>query len=450
MSTNPSAVKGDKAPEDMRKVVIGSFAGALLEWYDFFIFGTASGIILGEVFFPSTEPAIGTMAAFATFGVGFLARPLGGIVFGQMGDRIGRKSALVWTLLIVGLSTFFIGLVPDYNSWGVWAPVLLVILRLLQGFGLGGEYGGAALLTYEHAPAKRRGFFTSLPQAAASAGIMLATGVFALVGALTTEEQFVTWGWRIPFLLSIVLLGVGMWIRMSISETRDFQEAKEAVSTTKEKIALLQILRDHPKSTLLAIGARLGETVSSNVINAFGISYVAVHLMMDRSIGLEAMLIASAIGIIACPIIGALSDRIGQRLIYQFGAGFMALFIFPFFMMLDTQVVPVMVMAFIIAYNLGPTMMFAVQPAFYASLFGARVRYTGLSIAYQFSAIVGGMTPLIASALMRATGDQYWGVALYVMAICLISFFSARALRGREVPNVTWTHDGDNGKQLAP
>ena len=417
----------------MRKVVAASFAGAMLEWYDFFVFGTASGLVFGRLFFAQSDPMIGIIAAFATFGVGFFARPVGGIVFGHFGDRVGRKATLIWTLMIVGLSTFLIGLLPTYAEVGVLAPILLVTLRLIQGFGLGGEYGGAALMTIESSPQARRGFMGSLPQAAASAGIMLATTVFSLCNWLLSEAEFLAWGWRIPFLLSIVMLVVGMFIRVHVEETHDFQKASRVPAASpvtpggeatpkQESLPIIELFRRHPKNILLALGARLAETVSSNAINAFGIAYIATQLGMGRQVPLTGMMIASAVGIVLCPVIGRLSDRFGQRPIYLAGAAFCAVFIFPFFSLLATKDVYVIWGTLIVAYILGPTTMFAVQPTMFSRMFGTRVRYTGLSFAYQFSAILGGLTPLIASSLLAMNGGQPWFVAGYLAAISTISF----------------------------
>lgn len=406
----------------MRRVVMGSFAGALMEWYDFFIFGTAAGLVFAPLFFPDSEPSIGLIAAFATFGVGFLTRPLGGIVFGHFGDKVGRKITLIWTLGIVGCSTFLIGFIPTYQDIGIWAPVILMILRLIQGFGLGGEYGGAALMTIESAPQKKRGFLGSLPQTAASVGIMLATGVFALCNHFLTQEQFLSWGWRIPFWLSAVMLVVGMFIRLHTEETLDFKKQKMAVSPQKTTPPLVELFRKHPRNTLLALGARLAESVSSNIINAFGIVYISSQLALSREIPLTGMLIASAIGIVFCPLIGWMSDRVGQRKMYLTGAGFCVLFAFPFFLLLDTKNSLIIWCSMILGYNLGPTMMFAVQPTLFTRMFGTRVRYTGLSFAYQFSAILGGMSPLIASSLLALGKGKPWYVALFLLVISALSF----------------------------
>ncbi|MCQ4968496.1 MFS transporter [Atlantibacter hermannii] len=406
----------------MRRVVIGSFAGALLEWYDFFIFGTAAGLVFAPLFFPDSDPFIGIIAAFATFGVGFLTRPLGGIVFGHFGDKVGRKITLIWTLGIVGTSTFLIGFIPTYEDIGVWAPLLLMALRLIQGFGLGGEYGGAALMTIESAPHARRGFLGSLPQAAASVGIMLATGVFALCNQLLTQEQFLSWGWRIPFWLSVVMLVVGMFIRLHTEETLDFKQRQRKPDVRKAPPPLIELFRKHPRNILLALGARLAESVSSNIINAFGIVYISSQLALSRDIPLTGMLIASAIGIISCPFIGWLSDRIGQKKLYLCGAGFCVLFAFPFFLLLGTKSTLIIWISMIVGYNFGPTMMFAVQPTLFTRMFGTHVRYTGLSFAYQFSAILGGMSPLIASSLLALGGGEPWYVALFLLVVSLVSF----------------------------
>jgi len=415
----PTVELSDKA---MRRVVMGSFAGALLEWYDFFIFGTAAGLVFAPLFFPDSDPAIGVIAAFATFGVGFLTRPLGGIVFGHFGDKVGRKVTLIWTLGIVGTSTFLIGFIPTYHDIGIWAPLLLMFLRLVQGFGLGGEYGGAALMTIESAPQKRRGFLGSLPQAAASVGIMLATGVFALCNHLLTPEQFLSWGWRIPFWLSAFMLVVGMFIRLHTEETLDFKQRQAKAEERKAPPPLIELFRKYPKNILLALGARLAESVSSNIINAFGIVYISTELALSRDIPLTGMLIASAIGIVSCPLVGWISDRVGQRKIYLLGAGFCVLFAFPFFMLLGTKSVMIIWISMILGYNLGPTMMFAVQPTLFTRMFGTRVRYTGLSFAYQFSAILGGMSPLIASSLLVLGGGEPWYVAAFLFLISLVSF----------------------------
>ncbi len=410
----------------MPKVAIASFIGALLEWYDFFIFGTASAIAFGPLFFPQASKLGGLMGAFGIFGVGFLARPLGGIVFGHIGDRIGRKAGLIMTLVIIGAGTFLIGVLPTYRQIGLAAPILLLILRLVQGFGLGGEYAGAALVTIEHAPAGKRGFWGGIPQSAASAGILLATLIFAALGGLS-KAAFLAWGWRIPFLISIGFTVVGLFIRLNLMETPAFEKMQQ--EGVPDMPPLTQLLRDHPGNILLATGARLAETISSNIINAFGIAYIVNQLAMNRAVGLHAMMVASLIGIPMCPIFGAISDRFGRRALYLGGAGFMAAFSYPFFLLLGTKSIGIIWIAFILAYNLGPTLMFAVEATFFSELFGAGARYTGLSLAFQISAIIGGFMPLIGTWFIGLDHGQPWLIAGFLLGICLISFICAAVAR---------------------
>jgi len=407
---------------EIRKVTTASFIGALLEWFDFFIFGTASAVVFAPLFFPNVDPTVGTIAAFATFGVGFVARPLGAIVFGHFGDRVGRKSVLVITIMIMGLGTFLIGVLPTYETIGLWAPAMLVVLRLAQGFGLGGEYAGAALMTIEHAPEGRKGFFGSIIQSAASGGILLATGVFALISSFG-EEFLLSFGWRIPFLASLILLIVGLFIRLSISESPEFARAREIQAARQEqpKIPLFEVFRKYPKNLALAFGARLGETVSSNIVNAFGIYYVSTHIGLSSQVGLYGMLVASAIGLVAVPFIGALSDRVGRKKVYLFGAFAGVVLAFPMFLLFNTGQVWAAFLAFSLVYVLVPTTMFAVQSVFFSELFGTDVRYTGLSLATQISAIVGGYVPTAATALLLVLGGEPWLVAAGFVLTCLIT-----------------------------
>jgi MHS family shikimate/dehydroshikimate transporter-like MFS transporter len=406
----------------MRRVAIGSFVGSLLEWYDFFLFGTASAVVFGPLFFPSDNPMAGTIAAFATFGIGFVMRPLGGIIFGHLGDKFGRKSSLIATLIIMGVGTAVIGFLPTYAQIGMAAPILLVICRLLQGLGIGGEYAGAALMTYEHAPEKRKGFWGSLPQAASPAGILLATAVFAIVSSFGTDF-LMSWGWRIPFMLSIGLLFVGLFIRLAVSESPEFlRAAKEREqSDAAPKIPLIEVFRRHPKNLALAFGARIADAVSSNVINAFGIYYVSTHVGLSSQVGLYGMLIASGISLVAIPLYGALSDRIGRKKVYITGAVLGVVLAFPLFILFSTGQVWAAMLAFSLGYILVPTMMFSVQSVFFAELFGTDVRYTGVSLAYQLSSIVGGYVPTAATALLLVAGGEPWLVAGGLAVACLIS-----------------------------
>ena len=395
--------------------------GAMIEWYDFFLYGLAAAVVFNQLFFPSETPLAGTLTAFATFGVGFFFRPVGGMIFGHYGDKIGRKAILVLTLLIMGIATFLIGLLPTYDTIGILAPILLVVLRICQGIGVGGEWGGAALMVVEHAPDDRRGFFGSWPQMGSSAGNLLAAGSFAAVSSLP-EEQFLTWGWRIPFLLSAILIAVGLFIRLKISETPAFQQMKEA--GTEARMPLVDAVRTYPKSILLVIGMRFSENACGYIFSVFVLSYVTQQLGMSSSVAYAGVMIAAAVQFFISPVYGALSDRVGRRPVYMFGAGFLVLLGFPFFWLLDTGVAAVIWLAIVLGFAVGNGAMFATQPAFFSELFGTSVRYSGVSLGYQVSAVfAGGLAPFIATALLAWAGS-YWPVALYIMAVSLISFVS--------------------------
>jgi MFS transporter, MHS family, shikimate and dehydroshikimate transport protein len=409
----------------MTRNAAAGFVGALLEWYDFYIFATGSALVFGRVFFPGHDPLTSTMAAFGAFASGFLARPLGGLIFGHIGDRIGRKTSLIATLVIIGTGTFLIGLLPGYRIIGIAAPILLVLMRLMQGVGLGGEYGGASLITIEHAPEEARGFWGSLPQAASPAGLLLATLVFSLV-SLLPEPQFLAWGWRIPFLLSSVMLIVGLYVRISIRETPDFADS---AAHPEEGMPVMELLRTHMHGAVAATGARLAETVCGNMIKSFGLTYVTVELGLSRRVALAALMATALVGLLVTPFYGLLGDRLGQRRVYMAGTLLAALLAFPFFGVLDLRTAVSVWVAFILAYNLGPTLMLSVQPTFFTQLFQPRVRYTGLSVAYQVSAIIGGFTPLISIALLRSSGGHTWPVAAFIAVIALLSFACVLASR---------------------
>lgn len=404
-----------------RQVALASFIGTTVEWYDFFLYGTAATVVFAPLFFPaSDDPLIGVLLALSTFAVGFLARPVGGLFFGHFGDRIGRKVALVTTLFLMGVATFCIGLLPTYAAIGIWAPILLVALRLLQGFSIGGEWGGAVLMATEHAPANRRGFYGSWPQVGAFSGLLLGTAVFALFSQLP-DEQFFAWGWRVPFLLSIVLVVVGLFIRLKIAESPSFERVKETGSVSRRPI--IDAIRQHPKNVLLAMGARMAENGIFYILAVFSIAYVTETLGLDRSVILTAVLIAAAVGIFVNGGFGLLSDFVGRRPVYLGGAALSALFAFPFFWLLDTRSAVLISVAVIVGIVFH-AMMYGPQAAFFSELFGSRVRYSGASIGYQMaSAIAGGFSPLIAVALLAWSGS-YWPIALYMIGLCLITLLS--------------------------
>ena len=413
----------------MPKVAAASFVGGLLEWYDFYIFAIATALVFGDVFFPPGDPLLNTMAAFGAFASGFLARPIGGIIFGHIGDRIGRKTCLLATLLIIGVCTFLIGLLPGYAEIGFWAPALLVFLRVMQGIGLGGEYGGASLMTIEHAPLHQRGFWGSLPQAASPAGLLLANAVFGLC-ALLPREDFLAWGWRIPFLLCAVMLAVAVYIRLNIAETPEFRRAETRAE--KGSAPVVEMWRTHKRNFLLATGVRLSETVSGNLIKSFGLTYVTLHLGMERATALGALMVASLVGLVAMPLFGLLGDRMGTRRVTLLGNALLVVMAVPFFALLHTRSVAAVWLGFIVLFTLGPMLLLSVQATYFTQLFRTRVRYTGLSAAYQVSSILGGFTPLIALWLLRWGDGSYLWVAFYLAAVAAISLGCAAATRVRE------------------
>jgi MHS family shikimate/dehydroshikimate transporter-like MFS transporter len=407
----------------IRLVALASFAGTTIEWYDFFLYGTAAALVFNKVFFPTFDPLTGTLAAYGTYAVGFVARPLGGIVIGHYGDRIGRKSMLVLTLLLMGAATFLIGLLPTYDQVGLWAAVALVFLRLIQGFGVGGEWGGAVLMAVEHAPPGSRGFYGSWPQIGVPAGLLLSTAVFSLFARLP-QDQFLSWGWRIPFLLSIILVGVGLFVRLSILETPAFEKLK--ASGREARQPTLDVLRRYPKQVLLAMGARVAENGSFYIYSVFALTYATQYAGVERSVVLNAILIASACDAVAIPLYGALSDRIGRRPVYLFGATMTAVFAFPFFWLIGTGRTPLVMAAMLGAFLLSHGAMYAPQAAFLSEMFGTRVRYSGASLGSQLASVLaGGLAPLIATALMANYGRS--AVALYLIGMAIITIVSVVA-----------------------
>jgi metabolite-proton symporter len=410
--------EGTGQVESIRKVALASLIGTTIEWYDYFIFGTAAALVFNQLFFPNVDPTIGTLAAFATFGVGFVARPLGGAIFGHFGDRVGRKAMLVLTLTIMGIATFIIGLIPTYGTIGIWAPILLVVLRLIQGFGVGGEWGGAVLMTVEHSPDGRRGFYGSLPQMGVPAGLLLSTGVFAIVSNLP-DEQFLAWGWRVPFLLSILLVAVGLYIRLALLETPAFRRVKE--THTQARVPIVDVLRTNLRGVLLVIGLRIAENGSFFVFSVFVLSYATGQLGLARSTLLTGILIAATVQLFVVPVWGALSDKIGRRPVYMGGAVFSLLFAFPFFWLVNTGVTILVWLAIVLALAVGHAGMYGPQAAFLPELFGTRVRYSGIAFSRELASVfAGALSPFIATALLAWAGN-YWPVAVYLGVMALIT-----------------------------
>ncbi|MGJ6961112.1 MFS transporter [Streptosporangium sp. G11] len=431
----------EKTRTPIGKIVGASLIGTTIEWYDFFLYGSAAALVFPQLFFPQSEPLTGTLLAFLTYAVGFVARPLGALVFGHFGDRIGRKKLLVVSLLMMGGATFLIGCLPTHAAIGMAAPLLLTLLRLVQGFALGGEWGGAVLIVSEHGDAARRGFWASWPQAGAPGGNLLATAVLAVLAAVQTEEAFVSWGWRIPFLLSGVLVLVGMWIRLSISESPIFQQAV-ANAKPSQSLPIVEVFRYHWRDVLIAIGARFAENVSYYVITAFVLVYATAQAGLAKPVVLNAVLIGSAIHFVSIPLWGALSDRLGRRPVYLLGAAGVGLWSFAFFPLIDTKNFAAVTLAVTVGLILHGAM-YGPQAAFFSELFATRMRYSGVSIGSQLASIVAGaLAPLIAVALLDAYKSSF-PIMLYVAGaavLTLITVYLSRETRGRDLVTIG-THD---------
>jgi metabolite-proton symporter len=414
----PETASHQAPPSSVRRIIVASLIGTSLEWYDFFIYGTASALVFNKVFFPDFEPLVGTLLAFATYAVGFVARPLGGVVFGHFGDKVGRKNVLVITLLLMGTSTFLVGLMPTYAAIGVWAPILLVVLRFVQGLGLGGEWGGAVLMTLESGDAKRRGLNASWPQLGVPLGLLLANGVLSLMAALTSEAAFQSWGWRVAFLLSGVLVLVGLWIRLSIQESPLFQKVEDR--DTKAQAPIVEVLRRYPRRVLLALGARVGVDVAFYSFVLFITTYVTTYLDLPDSYALNATLIAASVQVVLIPAFGHLSDRIGRRPVYLFGAIGAAGWIFAFFALLDTGRFVLITLAAVVALAFHAAM-YGPQASFIAEMFPTEVRYSGASMGYQLAGILGGALAPVVSVWLLDRYDTSLVVSAYVVAMLALT-----------------------------
>ena len=407
------------SPTSLRHVMIASAVGSALEWYDFFIYGTAAALVFGDLFFPKYDTTVATLAAFATFGVGFLARPFGGLFFGHFGDRIGRKPMLVATLLLVGGGTFVIGLLPTYAAIGLWAPLLLVLMRLVQGFGAGAEYSGAVIFAVEYAPPGRRGFYGSFAPMGVTFGNLLAAGVFYLVTLLPRDALF-AWGWRVPFLISLLILGVGVYIRAKLAETPVFAEVETTRPTLRAPV--VEAIRRHPRNFLVVVGARLAENGLGYLFPVFGLSYLVNTLHLPRSVGITGVMLGSFAEILGIFFFSWLSDKVGRRPVYMGGALFCAAFAFPFFLLTETRDPVLIWLAFVVVMGIGLAAMFGPQAAFFAELFGPRMRFSGFAFARELGSILaGGPAPFVAALLVGWMAGAPWGVACYVILLSLLT-----------------------------
>lgn len=413
----------------LRKVVGASMAGTVVEWYEFFLYGTAATLVFGKLFFPETGNELdGIIAAFATYAVGFIARPLGGIVFGHIGDRIGRKSLLQFSLVLIGASTFLMGCLPSFHAVGYWAPVLLVLLRFIQGFALGGEWGGAVLLVTEHSPNRSRAFWGSFPQAGVPLGNLLATAVLLVLSATLSSEAFLAWGWRVGFWLSVVIVAIGYYIRTQVSDSPIFAAAKiKAERAAEAGYGLVEVFKRYPRGVFTAMGLRFGENIIYYMIVTFSITYLH-HRQIDTTRILALLFAAHILHVVVIPAVGALADRIGRRPVYMIGAALTMAWPFAAFPLFDTGGTAQILGAIMLGLAIH-AFMYAPQPAIMAEMFPTRMRYSGVSLGYQATAIVAGSwAPLIGTALLRAY-NSWWPIAVYILLAGAVSLVSAIVMR---------------------
>jgi metabolite-proton symporter len=419
------------------KVAFASFIGTAIEWYDFFLFGTAATLVFGEQFFPTMSPAAGTLASFATFGVAFAARPLGGIVFGHFGDRVGRKKMLIFSLLLMGVSTVAIGLLPTYGQIGIAAPALLVAVRFIQGFAVGGEWGGAVLLAVEHAPPGRKAFYGSWPQAGVPAGLVLSSSAFFAV-ELLPAESVAEWGWRLPFLASVVLVALGLYIRLQVIESPEFAKVREARSVSS--FPLRDLLRHARKPLLVGMFTQAAANVPFYVVTVFVLSYGPQELGVSRGVILTCLIVACVLDIFTIPWAAMLSDRFGKRNSLLAGSVYMGAIAFPFFWLFDTGSTPLILVAMILVVTVGHAVTYSAIAGFLAGLFQAEYRYTGASTAYQLGGMVtSGPAPFIAAALFAGAGGS-WVISAYIAAACAVTFLALLAVPAKHT---------EEGKRIA-
>jgi metabolite-proton symporter len=429
--TSPGAEAATPSPATIRKVLVAACAASAIEWYDFFIYLTAAALVFPALFFPADiDPVAGVLASFSTAAVGFFARPVGGVLFGHFGDRLGRKRTLVLALLLMGIATTLVGLLPTYSTVGIWAAVALFVLRICQGLAVGGQWGGAVLLATEYAPPSRRGFYGSFAQVGVPVGLVLGNAFFLVLAAVQTQEAFATWGWRIPFIASIVLIGLAMYIQLRLEDTPAFrrlqerqQQAQEEGDEAQQRSPVLQVIREHPKQILLAAGAFFVVNGAFYVMITGMLDYGTRDLGLSRSAMLTAVLISSFAQIFMLPAWSALSDRVGRRPVYLSGAVLLGLWSFPLFWLVDTRNIVLITVALILG-QLFLSMMYGPQAALFSEMFSRQVRYSGASIGYQLAAVfAGGLAPIIMVWLLDTTGTSI-SVSIYMFAMAVLTFFS--------------------------
>ena len=415
--------------KELRRVLIASVVGSSVEWFDYFLYGTVAALVFNQLFFVTDDPAFGTLYAFATFALAFFIRPLGGFIFSHIGDRIGRKKTLVLTLSLMGLATFLMGVLPTYGQIGLWAPVLLILLRLIQGLGLGGEWGGALLLAVEYAPKEKRGLFGSVPQMGVTIGMLMGTIALSIM-TLLPHEAFMTWGWRVPFLLSALLVIFGLWIRKGIEETPTFQKTQEKGDIPKLPIA--DTFKYHWREVLIATGAKVVETAPFYIFGTFIVSYGTQNLHFNQTSILMAVTVATIITTILMPVMGSWSDKIGRKKLYVGGTILMILYAFPYFWLIHNGSVVLLFVATIVGLGIIWAPITAVLGTMFSEIFSANVRYTGISLGYQIgAAVAGGTAPLVATALLIRFNDSYIPVAIYIIFTSIISLIAIWTVKDR-------------------
>lgn len=429
--TTTTASAGGATAQEVRKVALASLVGSTIEWYDFFLYGVVAGLVFNQLYFPADDPTISTLLAYATFAVGFVARPFGGLIFGHFGDKVGRKAMLVLTLMIMGGATVAIGLLPTYDQIGMAAPILLLLLRVLQGIGIGGEWGGAVLMAYEFAPPNKKGFYASIPQIGLSLGLALASGTMALL-TLLPDAAFMAWGWRLAFVASIILVVLGTWIRSQIGESPEFEKEKAAHRALDHGLPFVQMIKRYPTNIVLGMGARYIDGVFFNVFAVFSILYLTKHIGMERSFALRTVAAAALVMIVTIPLFGRLSDFFGQARTYAVGSALLALSVFPAFWLMSTGDPVLVVLGIVLPFGIIYPICYGPEAALFANLFDPSVRYTGVSFVYQFSGIfASGITPMIATALLAANdNDPHW-LSMYVAFAGVVSMISAIILHKR-------------------
>lgn len=410
----------------MGKVVTASVIGTMVEWYDFLLYGTAAALVFNKLFFPALDPLMGTLAALGSFAVGFIARPLGGVVFGHFGDKIGRKTMLMTTMFLMGGGTFAIGLLPTYSQIGVWAPALLILLRVIQGIGIGGEWGGAALMVIEHSPRDKRGFYGSLVQMGFPLGMLASTGIFAYLSRMP-DADFLAWGWRIPFLLSAILVALGFYIRLKVTESPVFAAAAADKKEESPKIPLFEVLTKHRRNLAISIGLKICEVAWVYILTVFVVVYGTTVLHLPKTVILDGVLLGAALELFTIPMFGWLSDRWGRRKLYFMGSLFTIAAAYPLFLLIQTANPVVIALTVAVCMNIGHGSMYGPQAALLPELFGTKVRYSGSSLGCQVAAgIGGGLAPMLATALLAKQG-HFVGVAIMIAVLGIVTLIATAA-----------------------